>query len=257
MTAPAPPLVVSDLHIVRAGRPVLAGIHLLAAHGEVLALIGPNGAGKSSLLGAVIGRVPHAGTIRLGGVYTQHLDARQRARRLAYVPQRSALRASLSVAAVVAAGRFARQGWLARISAADRAAVDTALVRTDCAGLAERAFDQLSFGEQQRVLLARALATDAPLLLLDEPAAGLDPAHALALLALVRSLADEGRAVVIVLHQLDQVARCADRVALLHGGRLLACGSPDEVLAAGPLRTAYGVEPVPGGALGLRLAAPP
>ena len=257
MTIPAPLLVVSDLAILRDGRPVLSGVNLSAAPGEVLALIGPNGAGKSSLLGAAIGRVSYQGTIHLGGVDARHLDARERARHIAYVPQRSALRASLPVVAVVAAGRFARQGWLARVSAADRAAVDAALHRADCAQLAERLFDRLSFGEQQRVLLARALATGAPLLLLDEPAAGLDPAHALALLALVRGLADEGRAVVIVLHQLDQVARCADRVALLHGGRLLACDTPDVVLSVGPLRTAYGVEPVPGGALGLRLAGPP
>lgn len=249
-----PVLAVTQLRVVRDRRPVLGGVDLVACAGEVLALIGPNGAGKSTLLSAVIGRLPYTGAIRLGDADAAALDPRARARRVAWVPQRSGLRASMRVANVVAAGRYARQGWLARLSQSDAAAVAQAMRLADCADLAERPFDRLSCGEQQRVLVARALAGEAPLLLLDEPTAGLDPRHALGLLALVRRLAGEGRAVVVVLHHLDEAERCADRVALLAGGIITAEGSPAAVLADGPLRAAYGIVPVPNGALGLRLA---
>jgi iron complex transport system ATP-binding protein len=250
-------LTFAGVGVRRAGRVVLDGVDLAVSGGEVVALIGPNGAGKSTLLLAALGRLAHAGSLRAGDAEVAALEPRERARRMGYVPQRGGLRAPLTVTQVVAAGRFARGGMLAGIGAADRAAVARALAEADAAVLAERRFDQLSCGEQQRVLLARALATEAPLLLLDEPTAGLDPGHALALLALLRRVAAAGRGVLVALHHLDEVARVADRVALLQGGRLVLVGTPAEVLSAGPLRAAYGVEPVPGGGLGLRLAERP
>lgn len=246
-------LVFAAVGVMREKRSVVTGVDVTVAAGEVVALIGPNGAGKSTLLLAALGRLEYGGSIRIAGDEVRDLDPRARAMRLAYVPQRGALRAPLSVTQVVAAGRFARGGTLARLGADDQAAVQRALVDADVVALAARRFDQLSCGEQQRVLVARALASEAPVILLDEPTAGLDPGHALALLALLRRLAAVGRGIMVALHHLDEVARVADRVALVYGGRLAAVGAPAEVLAAGPLRAAYGVEPVIGGGLGLRL----
>ncbi|MBA3845526.1 MAG: ABC transporter ATP-binding protein, partial [Planctomycetes bacterium] len=140
-------------------------------------------------------------------------------------------------------GRYAHHGALAGLSQADHVAIDAALEASDASALAARAFDRLSVGEQQRVLLARALATGAEAILFDEPTSALDIGHALAFMALMRRLAADGRVVVVVLHQLDEVRRVADHAVLLHDGRVLAAGAPADVLAAGPLRTAYGVEP--------------
>ena len=248
-------LVFSSVSVERDGRPVLAGIDLSLAKGEVVALIGPNGAGKSTLLLAALGRLPYRGSIRVAGAEISDIDMRTRAQRLGYVPQRGSLRAPLSVTQVVAAGRFSRGGMLARLSHVDQQAIAAALRDADVQALADRRFDHLSCGEQQRVLLARALATEAPVLLMDEPTAGLDPGHALALLALLRRIAASGRSVVVALHHLDEVAHVADRVVLVHGGRAVVVGTPAEVLTAAWLRTAYGVEPVYGGGLGLRLVA--
>jgi len=248
-------LVFSAVSIERDRRAVLTGIDLTLVTGEVLALIGPNGAGKSTLLLAALGRLPYRGSIRVAGAEVSALNARTRAQRLGYVPQRGGLHAPLSVVQVVAAGRFSRGGMLARLSSVDQRAIADALREADVQALAERRFDQLSCGEQQRVLLARALATEAPVLLLDEPTAGLDPGHALALLGLLRRIAASGRAVIVALHHLDEVAHVADRVVLVHGGRAAVVGSPAEVLTEPWLRAAYGVEPVPGTGLGLRLVA--
>ncbi|HYE08021.1 MAG TPA: ABC transporter ATP-binding protein [Planctomycetota bacterium] len=240
-------LVISDLTVALGPRTVLHGVGLTARAGAVTALIGPNGAGKSTLLRAVLGLVPSRGGIALAGDDLRARDARARARRVAYVPQRTALDSGLSVAEVVAHGRYAHRGALGGLSRADRAAIDAALSASDAGALAGRAFDRLSVGEQQRVLLARALATGAEAILFDEPTSALDIGHALAFLATMRRLADAGRVVVVVLHQLDEVRRAADHAVLLHDGRVLASGAPTQVLAAGPLRTAYGVEPDGGG----------
>ncbi len=250
-------LVIEDLTVALGARPVLNGVSLLARAGAVTALLGPNGAGKSTLLRAVLGLVPARGRIALAGQDLAALDARARARRVAYVPQRSALDSGLSVAEVVAHGRYAHRGALAGLSRADRAAIDAALVASDALTLAARPFDRLSVGEQQRVLLARALATGAEAILFDEPTSALDIGHALALTALMRRLAGDGRVVVVVLHQLDEVRRVADHAVLVHDGRVLAAGDPDAVLAAGPLRTAYGVEPVRQDGFGYRLVDAP
>jgi iron complex transport system ATP-binding protein len=158
---------------------------------------------------------------------------------------------------VVAQGRFAHTGGLARLSARDAAAVDAALDDTDARHLAARPFTAISAGEQQRVLLARALATGAEVILMDEPTAALDVGHALALLALVRRLAAAGRAIAVVLHSLDEVRRVADRAILLDRGRTMSHGPVSEVLSAEPLGRVFGVSPVPGGALGFALVDQP
>jgi iron complex transport system ATP-binding protein len=141
-------------------------------------------------------------------------------------------------------------------SAADRAAAAAAMERTDVTGLADRPFSALSYGERRRVLLARALVTGAGVLLLDEPTAALDVGHALALLAVLREVARQGAAVVLVLHQLQEAAACAERAVLLAEGRCVAAGAIADVIAAAPVRAVYGVELVEAAQFACRLPTP-
>jgi iron complex transport system ATP-binding protein len=249
-------LSIAHLSVVRNRTRIVEDVSFTAAAGHVTALIGPNGAGKTTLVKAVLGLLPiSAGALRWNDCDIATLDVRARARLVAYVPQRSLLNAPMPVREVIATGRHAHRSALARISAADDAAITRALDACDVGHLAARTFDTLSGGEQHRVLLARALATEAPLVVLDEPTASLDIAHALAALTLMRRLAAEGRAVLVVLHHLDEVRRCADHAVLLHRGRVQADGNVDTVLTDEPLRTAFGVRPVPGGALGFEVVS--
>ena len=255
MSGPGSGLVVRALTVRRGGCPVVDAVDLTAPAGAVTVLVGPNGAGKSTLLKGILGLVPADGGLELAGEDLRVLDAVERDRRVAYVPQRSQLAAAVPVRAAVAAGRYAHHGWLGRSSPADQAAVEAALAAVDALHLAERPFNALSAGEQQRVLVARALATGARCILMDEPTASLDVGHALALLALVRRLASEGRALVVVLHHLDDARQAGDALVLMHRGRVLASGPPAMVLAAGPLAEAFRVAPEPGLAMGFRLLA--
>jgi len=251
-------LEIRGLTVCRGPCPVVDAVTFSAEPGRITALVGPNGAGKSTLLKAILGLIPvTSGTITWNGRDLLTLSAQERARLVAYVPQQSQLSAGMIVARVVAMGRFAHQGPLGRMSAEDRARIDEALSQVDAVHLAGRSYDTLSCGERHRVLLARALATGAPLVLLDEPTASLDIGHALAALHLLRRLADDGRAVVAVLHHLDEVSAWADHAIMLHRGRVLVSGAVSEVLAPEPLATAFGVRPVAGGALGFHLVQPP
>jgi iron complex transport system ATP-binding protein len=254
-----PLLEARGLSVTRDGREVLKEVSFSAAAGSVLAVVGPNGAGKSTLLKVIAGLLPHGGQVRFDGVDAATLDRRARARAVAYVPQHSALEAGLPVREVVAQGRFAHRALLRGPSADDERAVDRALELTDAARLADRPFNKLSYGERRLVLLARALATGARLLLLDEPTAALDVRHALDLLSVLRRLAggpddaDEGACVVVVLHQLQEAASHCDQALLLAEGRAVASGPVGEVIAAGPVRDVYGVELVPAAHFGYRL----
>jgi iron complex transport system ATP-binding protein len=252
-------LAVAGLTVRRGPRPVVQGLSFTAARGELTVLLGPNGAGKSTVLKAVAGLLPHEGRVSIDGRDAATLDRRERARALAYVPQHSALEAPMPVRDVVAQGRFAHaEGWLSGGSARDAAAVDLAMERADVTALAERPFSTLSYGERRRVLLARALATGAGLLLLDEPTAALDVGHALSLLAVLRAVARDGAAVLLVLHQLQEAAAIAERAVLLAEGRARAVGPVAEVIASGPVREVYGVSMVPAAQFACVLeAAPP
>jgi iron complex transport system ATP-binding protein len=241
----------------RARTRVLDDVSFSVEAGTLLAILGPNGAGKSTLLKAAAGLLPFSGELRLGGQDAQALGRRARARLVAYVPQHSALEAALPVRDVVAQGRFAHREPLAATppgaSLADAQAIARALALTDATRLADRPFSALSYGERRLVLLARALATGAGLLLLDEPTAALDVHHALTLCAVLRRLASEGAAVVVVLHQLNEAASTCDRALLLAGGRCVAAGPVAEVIAAGPIRRVYDVDLLPGAHFGYRL----
>ena len=250
-----PRLVVDRLSVRRGPRVVVDAVSFAAPAGALTVLLGPNGAGKSTVLKALCGLLPYDGAVRIDGGDVRALDRRARARTVAYVPQHSALDAPLPVRDVVLQGRFAHGTGLGTPTAADRAAADAAMERTDLVALAERPFNTLSYGERRRVLVGRALATGARVLLLDEPTAALDVGHALALLAVLRAVAAEGAAIVLVLHQLQEAAACAEHAVLLDGGRRVAAGPVAEVIAAGPVRAVYGVELVAAAQFACRLPA--
>ena len=233
-------------------RVALDDVSFVAPYGEVTAILGPNGAGKTTLLRAIAGLTPCAGAIAIGGDDAAALDRLERARRIGYVPQQSRLDAPIAAFDVVAQGRYAHGAGLGTVGAADRAAIEDALRRVDAADYARRSFIELSHGQKKRVLIARALATGARIVLFDEPTASLDIGHVLAFFRLTRELAAGGAAVVIVLHDLDEARRQCDAALLLHAGKVVAHGPVADVIAAGPVREVYGVELVPGGALGFR-----
>lgn len=205
------------------------------------ALIGPNGSGKSTLLRIAAGVLkPWRGAVRLDGRPLARMPARERARRIAYLPQQVLLPDGMDVMQVVMLGRLPHLGWLGPETARDREAAWKAMEATGVAALARRPVETLSGGERQRVALARALATGARYLLLDEPTSHLDLHHQSALVGTLRRLvSDEGMAVLMVVHD-PNLAALADRVVMLAGGRVVADGPPDGALEPAVLRAAYG-----------------
>ena len=225
------------------GADILRNVNCHLQKGEVLALLGPNGAGKTTLLRVLLGLLlPQSGRVRFAAQPLK--DEQQRAKTLAYVPQRGHLAAQLSAWDMVALGRFPHRGNRLGLRTHDRRCVDEALHACDCQHLASRPYGQCSGGEQARLLVARALATEAPMLLLDEPAASLDIAHRLQLYALLQNLAKEGKGVLIVMHQIEDAQHFSDRVLLMNQGHIIADGKPSEVLTADIIRTVYGVDMV-------------
>jgi len=224
------------------GAPVLRDISFAVGAGELVALCGPNGAGKSTLLRLLLGlHAPSSGTVTLAGNPLASLTRREIARHAALLPQDAPTDVPLSVREAVSLGRLPHLGRLQPETAADVDAVARALAATDTAALADRPITELSGGERHRAHLARALAQEASLLLLDEPIAGLDIAHKLAAMDLLRATADAGRAVVVALHDLALAARRCDRMLLLAGGVLDADAPPAEVLTAETLARVFGV----------------
>jgi iron complex transport system ATP-binding protein len=222
-------------------RDVLRGVSLTLRPGEFVGLLGPNGAGKSTLMRAALGLIPAAGARSLGGDPVGRLAPAERARRAAWLPQEREIGWPVSVATLVGLGRAPWRGPFAPENAADRAAVAAAMARMDVARFADRPATALSGGERARVLIARALAQEAPLLLADEPAAGLDPAHQIDLMATFAALAREGRGAFASLHDLGLAARWCDRLVLLCDGRVAADGPPRTVLTPALLAQVYGV----------------
>ncbi|BDT68267.1 petrobactin import ATP-binding protein FpuC [Comamonadaceae bacterium OS-1] len=204
--------------------PVLHGISLALHAGRWTSIVGPNGAGKSTLLKVLAGLLPHTGTVTLRGQNMATMPARQRAQTLAWLGQGEASADDLSVWDVALLGRIPHRPWLAAPSAADLAAVEQALRATQAWDWRARSLGQLSGGERQRVLLARALAVQAPVLLMDEPLANLDPPHQTDWLLLVRDLVARGHTVVSVLHEVS-IALQADELLVLAQGRVRHAGA--------------------------------
>ncbi|HEX8990261.1 MAG TPA: heme ABC transporter ATP-binding protein [Anaerolineales bacterium] len=236
-------LKIEGLSVSYGRRRVLKSVSLGVASGEVLALIGPNGSGKSTLVRAASGVIPiEAGSITVDGRLLGGLSTMERARSLAVVPQARSLPPAFSVYESILMGRTPYLGWLGRAGEKDHERVRYALDRTQMAPLAERMVGELSGGEQQRVLLARALAQDTPVLLLDEPTTHLDLQHRESLVHLIRELAKtRNLAVLVVLHDLNMASLYADRVSLLVDGEIQATGTPSEVLTEARLSQVYNV----------------
>jgi iron complex transport system ATP-binding protein len=218
-------LELSHLAVTLRGRPVLRDVALHVERGEFVGLIGPNGAGKTTLMRAALGLIPFEGQSSLAA-----LAPAARAQTAAWLPQAREIAWPVTVERLVMLGRLPHLGAGQRPGPTDHAAVDHALHRMDLADLRHRAATRLSGGEQARVLIARALAQEAPLLLADEPIAGLDPAHQIAAMQTLSALAKEGRAVMVSLHDLGLAVRHCTRLMLLDGGRVVDAGPPDEVL---------------------------
>jgi iron complex transport system ATP-binding protein len=234
-------LTIHSLQVAYGSKIVLQDISLNVSPGEILALIGPNGAGKTTLIRAVSGILPVvSGKVYVNGSNLSQLTISQRAKVLAVVPQARQLGGAYTVEQAVMMGRTAYMGWLGRESKADRTAVHQALQQTQMNDFARRQIAKLSGGEQQRVLLARALAQSTPVLLLDEPTNHLDLQHQTNLLSLVRKLAREQQlAVMMAMHDLNLVSFFADKVALMVNGELRSIGTPKEVIRTEPISEAY------------------
>jgi len=223
-------------------RRALDNVTLALEPGRVTGLIGPNGAGKTTLLRTALGLLaPVEGEVRLFDRPLSEWSDDARARAVAYLPQTAETHWPLLVCRVVALGRMPHRTTFAPLSSLDEAAVDEALARCDAGEFAARRMDEISAGERARVLLARALATAAPILLVDEPAAHLDPAHQLQLMELLREEARRGTAVVVTLHDLALAARYCDELVLLRDGRIASTGAPAEALSDAALAHVFGV----------------
>jgi iron complex transport system ATP-binding protein len=242
-------LEIRDLTLSYGMRLALRDVSLSLARGELLGVVGPNASGKSSLIRAITNVVtPKHGEVWLDGSPVRRLSQRELALRVAVVPQNPSLPEAFTTLEVVLMGRTPHLGLLQSEGRADWAAVRRALEETDAWHLAERRIGELSGGERQRVVVARALAQEAPLLLLDEPTAHLDVGHQAAVLELVQRLCRndgaDGRpkAVLAVVHDLTLAAQYCDRLAMLSEGRLVAQGSPHEVLSPQVLSSVYRTE---------------
>jgi len=239
-------LQICDLTLTYGERVALRDVSLSLAKGELLGVVGPNASGKSSLIRAITNVVtPQHGEVRLDGSPVRRLSQREMAQRVAVVPQNPSLPEAFTALEVVLMGRTPHLGLLQSERRADWAAVRRALEQTDAWHLVDRRIGELSGGERQRVVVARALAQETPLLLLDEPTAHLDVGHQATVLELVLRLCrSDGadscpKAVLAVVHDLTLAAQYCDRLAMLSEGRLVALGSPQEVLAPQVLASVY------------------
>lgn len=234
-------ITIHSLSVAYGNQLAVQDVSISVQAGQILAIIGPNGAGKTTLIKAISGILPaKSGKIIMAGSDLTDMPPSQRARHLAVVPQASNLPGSFSVYQTVLLGRTPYLGWMGQAGEKDHAHVRLALKRTQTDELAERRVGELSGGEQQRVLLARALTQNTKILLLDEPTTHLDLHHQSGLLNLVRQLAiTENLAIMMVLHDLNLASLYADQLALMVNGRLQAVGNPESVLTEANLAATY------------------
>ncbi|MFE4058580.1 ABC transporter ATP-binding protein [Streptomyces sp. NPDC059096] len=239
-------LVARELTLAYEDRTVVHGLDLAVPDGRVTVIVGPNACGKSTTLRA-LGRLlrPKGGSVLLDGTELARIPTRRIAQSIGLLPQSPVAPEAITVADLVARGRQPHQHWWQQWSDEDERAVTDAMARTDVTALADRPVDELSGGQRQRVWIAMALAQETELLLLDEPTTFLDIAHQVEVLDLVRRLNHEqGRTVVIVLHDLNQAARYADHLVAMKAGRIVAEGAPGEIVTAELVREVFGLESV-------------
>lgn len=227
----------------RKGQSILNDVSFTIVAGEAVSLLGANGAGKTTLMRCILGLLPlRAGRIYLHGQDIARLKAQQRARLISYVPQSSMLTFPYQVREVVLMGRVAHLGLGAAPSAADRREAFAAMEAMEILHLAKRPFQQLSGGEKQLVVIARALAQKAPLMILDEPTASLDFFNQARALKLVRALAQSGQTILMTTHAPDHALLIADKVVMMKAGEIFACGKPEETVTAKGLWKLYGIK---------------
>lgn len=237
-------LVADQLKFRYTERLIIDGISLELRSGEVLVLLGANGAGKTTLLRLIARQIKlESGTIVLNDCDVAKLSRRKLAQQIALMPQHENRTSMLTVWDVVSLGRMPHCGWWAPLSNTDISRVEAAIASTGLESLRDRSILELSGGEWRRMILARAIAQDASVLILDEPIAGLDLKYQYEVLDQVRLLTRQNQLVTIVtLHDLNMAAMFADRVAILHDGKLLAIGKVEEVLTCDRIRQAFGVD---------------
>ncbi|GAA5076404.1 ABC transporter ATP-binding protein [Roseibacterium beibuensis] len=229
-------LSLENLTVMRGSCPVVDTASLTIDKGEVVGLIGPNGAGKTTLLRAALGLLPFKGSSSLA-----RMTPRDRAKAAAWMPQAREIAWPVAVETLVMLGRVPYLSGGQKPGEADHDAVRRAIADMGLTGFEERAATDLSGGEQARVLIARTLAQDCPLILADEPIAGLDPGHQIATLTLFRSIAAQGKSVLVSLHDLGLAARHCTRLIMMHQGRIVADGAPATVLTPGNLHDVFGI----------------
>jgi iron complex transport system ATP-binding protein len=233
---------------VRFGRvTLLRQINMGIRAGEMVGLIGPNGSGKTTLLRILANlRSPDEGTVSYAGRSAAEIGARRLSQQIAYLAQGANVHWPMRVETLVGLGRFPHRRPMQGLSSGDRTAIERAMVACDVIAFRDRTMSEVSGGERLRILLARALAVEAEMLLADEPIAALDPLHQLQVMELLSRTAREGRGVVVVLHDLALAARYCDRLVLLARGGILAEGKPSDVLTDAHIAMAYGVDVVRG-----------
>lgn len=236
------PLQAHALSVDLGTRRVLSRIDLSLEPGRLTVVVGPNGAGKSTLLKALAGLIePSEGKVMLDGRPVAPMRAAERARLIAYLPQNGSIAWPIPVADVAALGRLPHGEKTDALSPSGREAVAAAIRSVGLKGYEARSAMELSGGERTRVLLARALATQAPVLLADEPVAALDPRHELIVLDVLKEQARAGQTVAVIMHDLTLAARFADRIVLLDQGHVAASGAPEAVLTQAQLAASFGI----------------
>ena len=237
-------LVVDQLQFKYTERTIIDGVSLNLQAGEVLVMLGANGAGKTTLLRLIARQLKlDSGTMLLDECDVAKLSRRKIAQQIALMPQHENQTSTLTVLDVVSLGRMPHCGWWAPLSNSDQSRVEDAITATGLAAFRDRSILELSGGEWRRMILARAIAQDASVLLLDEPIAGLDLKYQYEVLDQVRQLTKQNRLVTVVtLHDMNMAAMFADRVAFLHEGKLLAIGAAEQVMTSNLIRQAFDVE---------------
>ncbi len=233
----------SNLGFSYGKQPVIKEVNLCFGKGEFIGLIGPNGAGKSTLLNLLMGMItPSEGHVALAGQPLKHYKQRDIARHISLVPQDVSINYAFSVREIVAMGRNPHLGPFQSESNRDRQLINLAMEKTDLLQMADRRVNQLSGGERQRVFIARAIAQEAPILLMDEPTASLDICHQLEVLNLVKTLTEENHLAIAAIHDLELASRFCDQLILIAEGKVITQGTPAEVLTKQNLYQYFSIE---------------
>lgn len=234
-------LAAGGLCVARGKRRIIQNLSFAAFKGEVIGVIGPNGSGKSTLLSCLAGLLPYSGTLSFSGRDAHDLTLAERALAIAYVPQDREVAWPLKIEEVVALGREPHRSRFLGYDPGGAAAAEAAIDALDLQALRHQPISSVSGGERARALIARAFAQEAPLLLADEPCAGLDPAHQLSLMQCLKAQAAAGQTILVALHELPLAAQWCSRLLLLHRGTLVAYDKPDQVLSDEHLDRIYGI----------------